>query len=108
MIQTITSFLFLSLACGFISGTIAKSAFFEPLRQFLFFRSTNKVVGFLHELVSCPYYLSHWIAFVMVAVWQPRLTNCGYLVVDLAISAFAMIGVASYAWATYWYISTRE
>jgi hypothetical protein len=100
--MTILTIIYLGIAAGFISLTITKSNFFESFRNFFFFRSEkNIIMRFLHELVTCPYCFSHWVTLTMVAVWQPRLTNCGWLLIDLGVSWFVLIGIASYAWGVF-------
>ena len=97
----------LGIANGMISLCVTKSKLFEPFRDLFFNRSANnKLMSWVYDLVSCPYCFSHWVAFAMVAIWQPRVTDCGCLFVDLTISAFVLIGLASYAWAIFWRIST--
>ena len=49
-----------------LAQTIAKERVFEPLRD----RLGNKET-WLGYLVSCPYCLSHWLAFVLVPLTGP-------------------------------------
>lgn len=58
--QLFQLFVIASVVMG-ASHTIAKERIFEPLRNRLGGRST-----WLGYLVSCPYCVSHWIAFVVV------------------------------------------
>lgn len=57
----ITRVLLVSLVVMGISQTIAKERIFEPLRHRLGGKET-----WLGYLVSCPYCVSHWVAFVLV------------------------------------------
>lgn len=56
-----------SCAVGVASLTIAKSRFFQWLRQL--------APGILKELISCPYCLSHWLAAVAQLVFQFSFTT---------------------------------
>ena len=105
-------FIFLSIANAFISYTVARSVLFQGFRDYLFNRADpspkGRVMNFFSELVSCPYCFSHWVAFVMVAIWQPKFTNCGLALLDLGVSAFAMVGVSSLTWAVFEKLTHEE
>jgi hypothetical protein len=119
---TFVTFMFLSAANGFISLAVTKSQVFTPFRDFFFNRATQtrwgKFMAWLYDLVSCPYCFSHWVALVMIAVWQPVFTNCGYTltwrvfgienlpIFDLLVSLFAMVAVASYSWGIFYKITS--
>jgi hypothetical protein len=107
MTSTLLTFLVLSIANGFISLTVTKSQIFAGVRDFFFnFAAPDtirgKILAWLYELINCPYCFSHWVALVMVWIWQPRLTDCGYVLIDLCVSIFAMVGVAGYAWGIFY------
>lgn len=104
--DTLTTLLALGMASGFISFTIARAKFFESFRDFFFNRSNPETVlgrwiGWLYELISCPYCLSHWVALVCVFIWQPRITNCSVAVIDYIISVFVIVGIASFSWGLF-------
>jgi hypothetical protein len=80
--------LFLSLPVSAISLTVTKSSLFERLREWALER--NKWLG---KLVSCPYCMSHWVSFALVAWYQPRVVQSGAWPVDLIISAFAIVAI---------------
>jgi len=61
LIQT----LFVSAVVMGAAHTVARERLFEPLRRYLGGKET-----WLGYLVSCPYCVSHWIAFVLVPVTQ--------------------------------------
>lgn len=48
-----------------ITNILTKSELFEPLRKFLF-ESENKVLGFIHRILDCPYCTSVWIGLLVV------------------------------------------
>jgi len=84
---------YLGVANGMISLLIAKSKFFEKFRDYFF----NRGHSFIHELLSCPYCISHWVAIMMTIIWQPRLTN-SIIPLDFLISMFVMVAVATVSW----------
>jgi hypothetical protein len=90
----------LALAVATISLTVTKSSLFEGVRNFFFNFSTNPVMNWIHDLISCPWCFSHWVAFVVVAIWQPRLTDCGFWLADMVVSAFAMTALSGVFWST--------
>lgn len=101
--------IFLGIATGFISLTITKSNIFESFRNFFFFRSEkSKVMNFLNELFTCPYCFSHWVSLVMVCIWKPKIVNCGFALLDLGISWFVIIGIASYSWGLFFKITSEN
>lgn len=107
-------FTMLSLAAAFVSLTVTKSKFFTSFRDFFFNLSGNlktpfqKVMGWVYDLVTCPYCFSHWVCIAVVAVYRPNFINSGYLLADLAVSTFAMIGLTSYLWVGFYYLSNRS
>jgi ribosomal protein L37AE/L43A len=109
MWMVIKTILVLGIAAGFISLTVTKSTIFEPFRDFFFHRSEKSaVMKFLYDLVTCPYCFSHWVSLVMVCIWQPRIVNCGCIWVDLGVSWFVMVGIASYAWGIFFKITSED
>lgn len=117
--MNLAAFITLGVANGFISLTVTKSQFFEFFRDFFFHRSFNpngnkrRFISWIHDLVSCPYCFSHWVALTMVIIWQPKLTECGWRltwpvfgmnqtpICDYLVSLFALVGVASISVALY-------
>jgi hypothetical protein len=95
MLNSIITFITLGIACGTMSYTIAKGSIFNWFRDWFFHRSTNGFYNFIHELVSCPYCLSHWVSFVFVCIWRPIITSCGIVGFDLIISWLVIIGIAA-------------
>lgn len=112
MLSAIITIVILGIASGFISLTVSKSKFFESFREFFFLRAVPQgfghVWGWLYELVSCPYCFSHWVSLAMVAIWQPQVTDCGWWLVDMGVSWFAMIAVASYAWGIFFKLTSGD
>lgn len=88
--MTLLDFLFFALATASVALTITKATIFEPIRNWIIDRS-----DFFGELFSCPYCMSHWVSLGVIAYYQPRLVTSQYLIVDLTVSTFALITVAS-------------
>jgi len=80
--------LYLSLATASISITITKSSIFKKFR--LWVKEKNLFFG---NLLRCNYCFSHWVAFGLVAIYQPRLINNIYLI-DLLLSSFVIITIS--------------
>ena len=66
-------FLLLSLAVMSIANTISREKIFEPLRNRLGGKET-----YLGYMVACPYCLSHWLAFILVPLFDFRLLRVPY------------------------------
>lgn len=82
----------LSLACGAVSMTIAKSSIFEGLRGWVSRRWPTAGKG-----ISCPYCTSHWVAFALTAVYfrQVRFISSGVTIFDFFAIAMAMAALAA-------------
>ncbi|ABS27843.1 hypothetical protein [Anaeromyxobacter sp. Fw109-5] len=81
----------LAMVVSGTSNTITGTDIFEPLRRFLAARSS-----WLGHLIACFYCTSHWIAFFLVALCRPVLVETGFAPVDLAVSAFFVIQLATF------------
>lgn len=79
----------LSLAVSAISVTLSKAGVFQSLRDWITSRN-----AWLGKLISCHYCTSHWVSFIMVLVYQPRICHA-WLPFDLIVSAFVMVGIAA-------------
>lgn len=87
----LTQIFILGLAVGAAALTISKSKVFYAFRVWLMKRNR-----FLGDLINCPYCTGHWLAFAAVAFFQPRPVSSGFLLVDLAAAAFAIIAIAAF------------
>ncbi len=65
---TMKSVIYLSIVTASISFTVTETKVFHPVREW-----TKSKNGFLGELVSCGYCFGHWVAFVLVAIYRPKL-----------------------------------
>jgi hypothetical protein len=60
--------IYLSFVTASISFTVTEAKLFLPLREWV--KGKNSKAG---ELLCCGYCLGHWVAFGLVAVYQPKL-----------------------------------
>lgn len=93
--STVLIFLALSISCASVSFTITKSRIFKGFREFFYNRSNKKIYKFLSEFLSCPYCFSHWVSLAMTIIWLPKITNCGFPIMDYLVSIFTIIGIAA-------------
>jgi hypothetical protein len=84
--------LYLSLVTASISFTVTESKVFSPLREWL--RAKSVALG---DLFSCGYCLGHWVAFGMVAIYQPRLFET-WLWLDYFLTALVIAWIAAFQW----------
>lgn len=80
----------LALAVAAISLTITKAAIFKNLREWVDERSE-----WFGKLVSCPYCTSHWVSFILVVIYRPVIVPSAVWPVNLAVSAFVIVGLAA-------------
>jgi len=76
-----------------VSFTITKSKFFSPLRYWI-----NKRNERLGSLFSCSYCMSHWVAaffVVLLYIYSPLMMVTNVLVIDITITIFAIIALAT-------------
>jgi hypothetical protein len=81
----------LSLACGAISMTVAKSSLFEGVRAWVASRWVTVGKG-----ISCPYCTSHWVAFALTALYfrEVRFISSGFAAVDFFVAAMTALAAA--------------
>ncbi|NUO09969.1 MAG: DUF1360 domain-containing protein [Candidatus Brocadia sp.] len=60
--------LYLSFVIASISFAVTETKIFKPMREWV--KGKN---AFLGELISCGYCFGYWVAFALVAIYQPRL-----------------------------------
>jgi hypothetical protein len=89
---------YIGIANGMISLVIAKSKLFETFRDFFFNQNNKKPYGFIFDLISCPYCVSHWLAIFMTFIWPVRLTN-SFALADFIVAMFVNVAVATLTWA---------
>jgi len=82
----------LSLATASISFTVTETKIFKSFREWV--KRNNFVLG---ELVSCGYCFCHWIAFILVAIYQPNLFEIWWIL-DYFLTALVIAWLASFQW----------
>lgn len=88
---------FLALFVSVVSLTITKAKAFSTIREKIIEKS-----DWLGYLFSCPYCLSHWVSFLVVAVYRPITVSSGMLLVDLVVSVFVIVALATmFSWVIY-------
>jgi hypothetical protein len=87
--QSLFTLLLLAPVVAVISTTITRSSVFHPLRKWML--EHNHWIG---KLITCPYCTAHWVSFVIVALYRPRIVHSGWWPVDLLLSAFALVALA--------------
>jgi len=88
--MTILIIIILILNIEAVTNILSKSEIFKPLRAFLFNRSSNKILKFLHELIDCPYCTSVWVSLFYISML--------YLIVEVhvlsSVFVFFMLVIA--------------
>lgn len=84
---------YLSFVCAAVSFTVSEAKLFAFWREWI-----KKKNHFLGELFCCGYCLGHWIAFGLVAIYQPRLFIAWWLL-DYFLTALAIAWLAGAQWA---------
>jgi hypothetical protein len=85
--------IYLSFVAASVSFAITETKLFLPLREWV--KGKN---SFLGELLSCSYCFGHWIAFVLVALYRPRLFESWWLF-DYFFTALIIAWLAAFQWA---------
>ena len=90
---------YLSFVAACISFTISETQLFEPLRNWLKTKSS-----FLGKLFKCGYCLGHWVAFLLVAVYRPRLFISFFFLIDYFFTAFVIAWLSVFQWVVLCYL----
>lgn len=81
----------IAVAASSISYTITQTELFVPVRAW-----TQKLGHMIGYLFTCFYCMSHWVVLAGVLIYKPVLINSGYLTIDLVVSTFFTITLASF------------
>lgn len=81
----------LSMGIAAVAMTVTRSAIFGPMRD-----AIEKRSEWFGELFSCQYCFSHWLSFAAVAWFRPLPVTSGNLLIDLGVSAFVLVTLASW------------
>lgn len=84
--------IYLSFVTAAISFTVTETKIFKPLREWIKKKST-----FLGDLLSCGYCLGHWVAFVLVAIYRPKLFESWWLL-DYFLTALVIAWFSGCQW----------
>lgn len=82
----------LSAATASVAFTLTETKLFQPFRNWVLRRS-----NFLGKLVNCGYCTGHWIAFILEAVYKPRVFNC-CLFLDYFLTALVIAWLGAFQW----------
>ncbi|HKJ66543.1 MAG TPA: DUF1360 domain-containing protein [bacterium] len=93
--------LYLSLVTASISFTVTETRLLKPYREWMERRS-----GWIGELFGCGYCLGHWVAFLLVAVYQPRLFQ-SYLLLDYFLTALVIAWIGGFQWVVMCWLMDR-
>lgn len=88
------SVIYLSFVTASISFTVTETKLFKSLREWL-----QKKSVFLGNLFSCGYCFGHWTAFALVAIYQPKLFECWWLM-DYFLTALVIAWLSGFQWAS--------
>jgi len=88
--------LLLSIVTASISFTVAETKLFAPLRLWIKGKSS-----FFGEFFICGYCLGHWIAFLLVALYKPRLFQLWWLL-DYFLTALIIAWLSAFQWIILW------
>ena len=84
--------IFLSFVTASMSFTVTETKMLLPLREWA--RTKNSYLG---ELLSCGYCFAHWVAFLMVAIYRPKLFESWWLL-DYFLIAIAIAWLGAFQW----------
>jgi hypothetical protein len=84
---------YLSFVTACISFTITETKLFEAFRNLL-----NEKNNFLSKLFNCGYCLGHWVAFVLVAIYRPKLVSSFFSPMDCFFTALVIAWLSGFQW----------
>ncbi|MDN3514421.1 MAG: DUF1360 domain-containing protein [Candidatus Brocadia sp.] len=95
--------IYLSFIAASVSFTVTETKIFKPMREWV--KGKN---SFLGELLSCGYCFSHWMAFILVAIYRPILFESWWLL-DYFFTALVIAWFAAFQWVLMcWLMSHAE
>lgn len=84
---------YLSFVTSAIAFAVSETKAFGPVRSLA--GRNNAILG---NLLSCGYCLSHWVAFAVVAIYQPRLFYAWWLL-DYFLTSLVIAWLSGLQWA---------
>jgi hypothetical protein len=89
--------IYLSFITASISFTVTETKLFKRLREWVKERN-----AFFGELLHCGYCFGHWVAFALVAIYQPKVVSAwpplDYFLTALLIAWFSGIQWVLMCW----------
>ena len=92
MVDNLVLLVVLGIASGTASFTIAKTKITQPIRE-----AVGKRSKWLGMLLACPYCISHWLALIAVALYQPRIAHLTF-VLDMGLTWLVTVFIAALTW----------
>jgi len=92
--------LLLTLVTASISYTVTETKLFKSLREWAGRRLPKG------EVLSCGYCFGHWVAFVLVAIYHPRLFDMWWPL-DYFLTALVIAWVSGIQWVSMCYIMQK-
>jgi hypothetical protein len=84
--------IYLSFVTASISFTVTETKIFMPIKEW-----AKHKKAFLGELLSCGYCFGHWVAFALVAVYQPKLFKLWWPL-DFFLTALVITWLSAFQW----------
>jgi len=84
--------LYISFVTASISFTLTETKIFKPLREWT--KSKSSLLG---KLISCGYCFAHWVAFALVATYQPKLFEVWWML-DYFLTALVIAWLSAFQW----------
>lgn len=85
--------IYLSFVTASITFTVTETKMFMPVREWA--KRTN---SFLGEFLSCGYCFAHWVAFALVAIYQPNIFELWWLL-DYFLTGLVIAWLSAFQWA---------
>jgi hypothetical protein len=82
----------LSFVSAAVSFTIAEAKIFQSLREWC-----NKKSTFIGSIITCGYCLGFWVAFILVAIYRPKLFDFLWLL-DYFLTALLIAWLSAFQW----------
>jgi hypothetical protein len=89
---------YLSFVTASISFTITETKLFERIRNF--FNNRSVLLG---RLLNCGYCIGHWVAFLLVAIYRPRLFSSFFFLIDYFLTALVIAWISAFQWIVLYY-----
>ncbi len=85
---------YLSFAVASIAFTVTETKLFKPFRD-----RVKRRNSFFGSLLLCGYCFGHWLAFILVAIYKPRLLYT-WSPLDYFFTAIVIAWLSAFQWVT--------